>query len=177
VVLWEDDIKKIDSGNTYKIFKAMVKTYAKQKYITLNKQTTIELSTSNVQHEDTLMTDASQNIVECPGEAVEKVTTYLSCSKQENIIKCTNCGMAKLKSRCKTRALAKVVFNKPDEAGEITLTIFDDKLSLLHGIYKMQSGDDKDFTQLSEDDLTVMLLTVNAKITYNNSNKKVLSIS
>lgn len=164
----------------------MVKTYAKQKYITLNKQTTIELSTSNVQREDTLMTDASQNIVECPAEAVEKVTTYLSCSKcnsslprnqQENIIKCTNCGMAKLKSRCKTRALAKVVFNKPDEAGEITLTIFDDKLSLLHGIYKTQSGDDKDFTQLSEDDLTVMLLTVNAKITYNNSNNRVLSIS
>ena len=85
--------------------------------------------------------------------------------------------MAKLKSRCKTRALAKVVFNKPDEAGEITLTIFDDKLSLLHGIYKTQSGDDKDFTQLSEDDLTVMLLTVNAKITYNNSNNRVLSIS
>lgn len=186
LVLWEDDIKKIDSGNTYKIFKAMVKTYAKQKYITLNKQTTIELSTVNVQREDTLMTDASQNIVECPAEAVEKVTTYLSCSKcnsslprnqQENIIKCTNCGMAKLKSRCKTRALAKVVFNKPDEAGEITLTIFDDKLSLLHGIYKTQSGDDKDFTQLSEDDLTVMLLTVNAKITYNNSNNRVLSIS
>ena len=25
LVLWEDDIKKIDSGNTYKIFKAMVK--------------------------------------------------------------------------------------------------------------------------------------------------------
>jgi len=57
------------------------------------------------------------------------------------------------------------------------LTIFDDKLSLLHGIYKTQSGDDKDFTQLSEDDLTVMLLTVNCKITYNNSNKRVLSIS
>ena len=106
------------------------------------------------------------NIVECPAEGVEKVATYLSCSKcnsslprnqQENIIKCTNCGMAKLKSRCKTRALAKVVFIKPHWAGEVTLTIFDDKLSLLHGIYKTQSGDDRDFTQLSEDDLTVML--------------------
>ena len=141
LVLWEDDIKKIDFGNAYKIFKAMVKTYANQKF---NKQTTIELSTSNVQREDAVMTDTSQNIVECPAEGVEKVTTYLSCSKcnsslprnqQENIIKCTNCGMAKLKSRCKTRASAKVVFDKPHEAGEVTLTIFDDKLSLLHGIY------------------------------------------
>ena len=76
--------------------------------------------------------------------------------------------MAKLKTKCNNRASAKVLFVTADQQ-DITLTIFDDKLSVLYIIYKQQSGQDKEFSQLTED-LTEMLLRVNATITYTNNN-------
>ena len=60
--------------------------------------------------------------------------------------------MAKLKTKCKNRALAKVLFVTANQE-EVTLTIFDDKLSVLYAIYKQQSGQDKEFSQLTEEDL------------------------
>ena len=83
--------------------------------------------------------------------------------------------MAKLKTKCKNRALAKVLFVTADQQ-DVTLTIFDDKLSVLYAIYKQQSGQDKEFSQLTEEDLTEMLLSVNATITYSQNNR-VLAIS
>lgn len=67
------------------------------------------------------------------------------------------CGMAKPKTKCKNRALVKVLFVTADQE-EVTLTIFDDKLSVLYAIYKQQSGHDKEFSKLTEEDLTEMLL-------------------
>ena len=51
----------------------------------------------------------------------------------------------------------KVLFVIADQE-EVTLTIFDDKLSVLYAIYKQQSGHDKELSQLTEEDLTEMLL-------------------
>ena len=184
LVLWEEDTKRIQSGNTYKFCKAIVKSYQQQKYITLNKQTTIQSSTTQVQRKDEITKDKYQNTVTCPAEAVERLTTYLSCTKCNSslpsndsgkIIRCSNCGMAKLKTKCKNRALAKVLFVTADQK-DVTLTIFDDKLSVLYAIYKQQSGQDKEFSQLTEEDLTEMLLSVNATITYTHNNR-VLAIS
>ena len=63
----------------------------------------------------------------------------------------------KLKTKCKNRALAKVLFVTGDqEEVAVTLTIFDDELSVLYAIYKQQSGYDKEFSQLTEEDLTEM---------------------
>ena len=184
LVLWEEDTKRIQSGNTYKFCKAIVKSYQQQKYITLNKQTTIQSSTTQVQRKDEITKDKYQNTVTCPAEAGERLTTYLSCTKCNSslpsndsgkIIRCSNCGMAKLKTKCKNRALAKVLFVTADQK-DVTLTIFDDKLSVLYAIYKQQSGQDKEFSQLTEEDLTEMLLSVNATITYTHNNR-VLAIS
>ena len=119
--------------------------------MTLNKQTSIHSSTTQVHREDVITKENSQNTVTCPAEAVERPTTYLSSTKCNSslssndggkIIWCSNCGMAKLKTKCKNRALAKVLFVTADEE-DITLTIFDDKLSVLNAIYKQQSGQDK----------------------------------
>jgi len=146
LVLWEEDTKRIQSGNTYKFSKAIVKSYQKQKYITLHKHTSIQSSTTQVRREDVITNDNSQNTVRCPAEAIERLTTYLSCTKCNSslplndsgrIIRCSNCGMAKLKTKCKNRALAKVLFVTADHE-EVTLTIFDDKLSVLNAIYKQQ---------------------------------------
>ena len=41
LVLCEEDTKRIQSGNTYKFCNAIVKSIQKQKYMTLNKQTSI----------------------------------------------------------------------------------------------------------------------------------------
>ena len=81
LVLWEEDIKRIQSGNTCKFCKAIVRSYQKQKYITLNKQTSIHSSTTQVRREDAITNDNSQNTFTCPAEAVERLTTYLSCTK------------------------------------------------------------------------------------------------
>jgi len=59
---------------------------------------------------------------------------------------------------------------------DVTLTIFDDKLSVLYAIYKQQSGQDKEFSQLTEEDPTEMLPSVDATITYSHNNR-VLAIS
>ena len=73
------------------------------------------------------------------------------------------------------RAFAKVLFVTAVQK-DVTLTIFDDKLSVLYAIYKKQSGHNKEFSQLTEEDLTEMLLSVNATITYTHNNR-VLAIS
>ena len=78
--------------------------------------------------------------------------------------------MAKLKTKCKTTALAKVLFVITDQE-TLTLTIFDEKLSVVHAIYKQQSGQDKKFSHLTEEDLIAMLLSVNATITYSQNNQ------
>ena len=82
------------------------------------------------------------------------------------IIRCSNCGMAKLKTKCKNRALAKVLFVTADQE-DVTLTIFDDKRSVLYAIYKQQSGQDKEFSQLTEEDLTEMLLQCVSECNHN----------
>ena len=89
------------------------------------------------------------------------------------IIWCSSCGMVKLKTKCKNRALAKALLVTADQ--EVTPTIFDDKLSVLYAIYKQQLGQDKEFSQLTKD-LTEMPLSVNATITYSQNNQ-VLAIS
>ena len=85
--------------------------------------------------------------------------------RQDNF-RCSNCGMAKVKTKCKNRALAKVLFVTADQE-DVTLTIFDDKLSVLYAIYKQQSGQDKEFSQLTEEDLTEMLLQCVSECNHN----------
>mgnify|MGYP002260053105 CR=1 FL=1 len=74
---------------------------------------------------------------------------------QDNLVFQYYCGMAKLKTKWKNRGLVKVLFVTADQE-EVTPTIFDDKLSVLYAIYKQQSGHDKEFSQLTEEDLTEM---------------------
>ena len=81
LVLWEEDTKRIQSGNTYRFCNTIVKSYQNQKYVTLNKQTSIHLSTAQIHREDAIMKENPQNTVTCPAEAVERLTTYLSCTK------------------------------------------------------------------------------------------------
>ena len=147
LVLWDEDTKRIQSGNTYKFCKAIVKSYKNQKYITLNKQISIQSSTTQVHREDAITNSNSQNTVTCP---VERLTTYLSCTKcnssliafewwwQDNLVFQLWHGKTQNKVQ-KQSSCYKVLFVTADQE-EVTLTIFDDKFSVLYAIYKQQSG-------------------------------------
>jgi len=83
LVLWEEDTKRVQSGNTYKFCKAIVKNYQQEKYIALNKQTSIHSSTTQVavHRKYEIIKNNFQNTVTCSAKAVERLTTYLSSTK------------------------------------------------------------------------------------------------
>ena len=170
LVLWEKDIQKVQSRNTYTVTRAIVKTYNGEKYLTLNHTTTIQLSEQTVEREDEQIIVSHIKEVECPAEGVESISKYFSCNKchstlanteGKKIIKCTNCELSQLKSKTKTRTLTKVMFLAEGE--QLTLNLFDDKLQQLLEIYKTQNEDEKrSFNELQDEDIVEMLLTVEA---------------
>ena len=183
LVLWEKDIQNVQSRNTYTVTRAIVKTYNGEKYLTLNHTTTIQLSEQTVEREDEQIIVSHIKEVECPAEGVESISKYFSCNKchstlanteGKKIIKCTNCELSQLKSKTKTRTLAKVMFLAEGE--QLTLNLFDDKLQQLLEIYKTQNEDEKrSFYELQDEDIVEMLLTVEAVLSYNKK-KSVLTV-
>lgn len=117
--------------------------------------------------------------VESPAEGLKSLHRFLPCSKchtkvvavaDKNIIKCSECGLTQLKSKCPTRYFATVEFS--NERGEtVTLKLFEDKLEKLYELQKTQQDVTKAFHDFSDDEIMEMLLTVNATIVHNdNSN-------
>lgn len=173
LVLWETDIDQVQNGLTYNLTKALVKNFQNNKYITLNRQSTITQTQMKVQRSDERLIDNQLNTVCCPADGVEKVTTYLSCKKcnaafplnaDKKVPQCANCGCAQLKHKCTKRTVVKALFMKDEE--RISLTICDDKLTTLYNIYK-QNADVKAFSQFTEEDIMELLLTVEATVFYN----------
>ena len=173
LVLWESDIDRVQNGQTYNLTRAIVKNFQDNKYITLNRQSAIAQTQITIQRNDEQLIDNQLNTVSCPADGVEKVTTYLSCRKcntalpltaEKNILYCANCGCAQLKDKCTKRTIAKTLFIKEEE--RISLTIFEDKLVTLYNMYK-PNDKVKDATNFSEEDITELLLSVEATIFYN----------
>jgi hypothetical protein len=94
--------------------------------------------------------------------------------QQKNLTKCTECGMAQLKSKCIQRLMANVMFGKADST--VSLLLFDDKLKQIHNIYKRQTNTEETFDNLDDDTLMEFLLTVEASLFYNAKNN-VLSVT
>ena len=121
--------------------------------------------------------------VDCPAEGVLSVQRFLSCKKcqtklvpdpTKNLTKCTECGMAQLKSKCIQHLMANVMFGKADST--VSLLLFDDKLKQLHNIYKRQTNIEETLDNLDDDTLMEFLLTVEASVFYN-AKKNVLSVT
>ena len=177
IVLWEADIKRIESGSSYEFEKATVKNYNGENYITINRQTVVKSSVVEVARDDDERAEKMiEHKVSFPADGVEKVTSYLSCNKctsslieNDNriFVKCANCDCAQLKSKCKKMRVAKVLLLKGEE--KLTLTIFGDKLGELYNVYRKQSDcSAKAYDQLDEDDVIEFLLTVEAVVSYKN---------
>ena len=183
LVLWESDIEKVKSGCSYELKKLPVRRFQENKYITLNMRSTINSTDEVIERTDDVVEECELNSVDCPAEGVQSLKRYLSCNKchtkivpmtGKNIVKCSECGLVQLKTKCKERLFATVLFMKATT--KITLVLFDDKLKKLCSIHEEQSGTSVDFAALTDDDIMEMILTVQAKIFYN-AKQNVLSIT
>lgn len=182
LVLWENDIGKVKSGNNYHFISAIVKSFQQQKYITLNRHTVTNTTDIQIERNDEEIVDKHVNKVNFPAEGVSSVSSYHCCYKCQSglpsdidrrIIQCTNCGFSQLRQKCKKRTFAKVLFKKGDD--NVTINIFDDKLFDLYELNKTQYDHGKSFGELTDDDIIELLLTAEATVCYN-SKKSVISV-
>ena len=140
LVLWESDITRIISKSVLSksvLSKIVVREFDGAKYLILNKQSVIEPADTSIEMVDTEADGLPHSQkVHCPVEGVLSVQRFLSCKKcqtklvpnpTKNLMKCTECGMAQLKSKCVQRLMANVVFGKADST--VSLLLFDDKLA------------------------------------------------
>lgn len=171
LVLWENDAERVTSGGTYHISNVMVREFDGKKYLTLNKKSIVETSDEAIEREDDINIDNNLSKVNCPAEGVENIKRFLSCNKcqtkivavpDKNIVKCSECGLTQLKTKCKQRVLATVLF-----ANGVSTVMFDDKLRQLHNIFR-ETNSSKEFSQLDDDELCEVILTVEALVYYNN---------
>ncbi|CAB4031967.1 Hypothetical predicted protein, partial [Paramuricea clavata] len=124
LVLWESDITQVISKSVYNISKIVVREFDNAKYLTLNKQSIIKPADTSIDSVDTEADGLPHSQkVDCPAEGILSVQRFLSCKKcqtklvldpTKNLTKCTECGMAQLKSKCIQRLMANVMFGKPD---------------------------------------------------------------
>ena len=83
----------------------------------------------------------------------------------KKIIKCSECGLTQLKSKCSSKIIASILIKTDKDT--MSLNIFDNIIEELYTLYKEQDGDiNKLFTELT-DDVTEILLTVNATVIFN----------
>ena len=84
----------------------------------------------------------------------------------KKIIKCSECGLTQLKSKCSSKIIASILIKTDKDT--MSLNIFDNIIEELYTLYKEHDGDiDKLFTELTDDDVTEILLTVNATVIFN----------
>ena len=110
--------------------------------------------------------------------AVEKLNSYFSCFKcqrkvqtapHSSIVKCNNCNIHQKTKACKQKWIAHVLFSIDDE--NVVLTLFDN-------IFQLLIKDQKLSPQVTESEMTEILLTLpKVKVTYDARKKIVQSIS
>jgi hypothetical protein len=143
----------------------------------MNRKSEIKQSTVTVQLEDQVNLRGNLQFVECPAEGVDTINKFLLCSRchvkvatvaDKKIVKYSECGLGQLKDKCRQRFTAKVLF-KDDKDEAISLLLFDDKLKQLVQIYEQQNSMETviNCSTLDDDTWMEILLTVNAKVFFN----------
>ena len=67
----------------------------------------------------------------------------------KNIVKCTECRLTQLKSKCKERLFASVLF-----PNNVSILVFDDKLRQLHKLFEEQADCVRlEFSEMNDDDV------------------------
>ncbi len=148
IVLWQQDVGKLEEDHSYKISDAGLRVYRDVRYLSVSERCTItEIEEiGEVADFDESCDDAGAAKV-IMGEivAVLACEAYSSCpvcsSKMKlagssTIAECTKCYSKVKQSRCKRSKMAKVLFERcdsdePERNKNYTLTIFDEVLSAI----------------------------------------------
>ncbi len=180
LVLWESDIQKVQSRETYILKRSVVRNFDNQPYITVNKETQIsKVSQTIANPDDDLANTYKEFTISCPPEGILSTHRCLSCKKCANLmvehtvgktIKCSECGLLQLSHLCEKKVQMNAFFIN-ENGQKISLLMKQHILQALLDIH--QSESDSDVVRLDEitdDKLQEILLTVEANITYNNKN-------
>ena len=106
--------------------------WRRQVYVTLNRRSIIKEAAATVDRGDQVNLQINLKSVACPAEGVDSINRFLSCSRCQvklapiagkNIVKCSKCGLAQMKNKCKQRFLASVLFKDNDLLMEVLLTV------------------------------------------------------
>ena len=180
LVLWENDIQKVQSRETYKLERSVLREFDNQPYITINKETKIsKVSQTIANPDDDLANTYKEFTISCPPEGILATHRSLSCKRCANsmvehtvgkTIKCSECGLLQLSRLCEKKVHANAFFI--NESGQ--------KISLLMKHHIIQALDDIHqsethsnvirLDEIADDKLQEILLTVEANITYNKKN-------
>lgn len=179
-MLWETDIDKIATGNLSNV---VIRQYNEENYLCLNRQSVVAESFDTIEREDEQSSSSDNNLAKvfCPADGVQSIRRFLSCNKcqsklapvsDKKIVKCSECGLAQLKHKCKQRLLTNVIF--PSEGSTKSLMLFDDKLRELYKLYLEQNASAQaEFLSFDDDTIMEMILTVEAIIYFNTKNNVV----
>ena len=178
-MLWENDIEKITTENSYNLSNVVIRQYNEENYLCLNRQSVVAESFDTIEREDEQSSSSDYSLakVSCPAHGAQSIRRFLSCNtcqsklapiSDKKIVKCSECGLAQLESRCKQWLMANVIFLS--EGSAKTLMLFDDKLRELHKLFIEQN---EEFCSLDDDSLMEIILTVEAVIFFNTKNNVV----
>ena len=151
---------KVNKYNLKKNDKTGEEDYNGTNYLTLTKHTKVNAAELQVDRQDVAVDNGKQMQV----GIINYVQQYLSCNKchakvmdsPKKIIKCSECGLAQLKSKCSSKIIASILIKTHKDT--MSLNIFDNIIEELYTLYKEQDGDiDKLFTELTDDDVTEIL--------------------
>lgn len=180
LVLWENDIQKVQSKETYMLERSVVREFDNQPYITINKETQISKVTQTIANpDDHLANTYKEFTISCPPEGILATHRSLSCKKCANsmvlhnvgkTIKCSACGLVQLSRLCQKKVHANAFFIN-EQGQKISLLMKQHIIQALIDIYQSESHSNVDsLDEMTDDELQEILLTVQANITYNNKN-------
>lgn len=183
LVLWENDISKVQDDFSYKKQKVTVRVYNDEKYLTLNKNSIIGQIDQSFDREQTLEMASNCKTVQTPANGVTSTQRFMSCFKcktkivptENELVKCSECGRAQLKAKCPTRLFSTVEF-LIDDSDEVTLNLFEDKLQTIYELYRKQHDITKDFNEFTDEDIILICLKVSSTFFYNDK-KNVIAIN
>ena len=183
MVLWETDISKIISGQTYSLKKAIIRSNKDDNYITINKDTEIEQTNELIHRADEPIQNNNAIYTLCtPATGVQLIRRLIRCSKcfisivntntNNKVIKCSECGMHQLKASCnKDMFVSAYYFVKPTKE-TLSILLKKEILKKICLTVDNNSDDQADqrFDALTDEDITEIILTAPVQLIYNENN-------
>ena len=160
------------SGLCYTISNVAIKEFNGASYLTLTKHSTVnEAEELNIDRQGDIPDKPQELKVQFPPDRINYVQSYLVMLTDKKITKCSECGLMQLKSKCRNKIMASILTITGEDI--LSLNIFDDTIKKLYNIKTEQDDDfQKEFSDLDDDDITELILTVEATVVFNDKNAK-----